>query len=108
MSIEKLSLDALAGDLSKIDALSPEQAKMLWLEVLALEKALAMRALMGRSANGQEEDFLTIPQVAERLHLSADHCYELARTGVLKSVKLGKVVRVRASELTAYLAQQGG
>jgi excisionase family DNA binding protein len=105
---EHVSFDNLAADLSQIDALSPEIAKVLWLKVLELEKALAMQALMGRVAKGQEpEDLLTIKHVAERLKLSEYRCYELTRTGILKSVRLGKLVRVRVSDLNAYLANHG-
>jgi excisionase family DNA binding protein len=104
----KLSLDALVADLARIDTLTPEQAKVLWLEVCALEKGLAMQAMMGRSANGQDsEDLFTIPEVAARLKVSPDHAYDLCRSGALKSMKLGKKVRVRVSDLAAYLSQQG-
>jgi len=98
------SFDALVADPAKADALSPETAKLILLEVLSLEKVLMLRALMGQSGPATEE-LLTIPEVAARLKVSPDHCYELARTGVLQSVKLGKAVRVRASAVTAYLAR---
>ncbi|NOU09373.1 MAG: helix-turn-helix domain-containing protein [Nitrospira sp.] len=63
---------------------------------------------MGLSTGQAEDGLLTIPEVAKRLKVSEYRAYELARQGVLKSVRLGKSVRVKPEDLTYYLAQQGG
>lgn len=105
--VEVPSLDALASDLSLINTLPPETAKALCLGLLVLEKALMMRALMGASNGQVEGELLTIPEVAKRLKVSEYRAYELARQGVLKSVRLGKSVRVKPEDLAAYVAEQG-
>jgi len=52
------TLDALASDLSLINTLPPETAKALCLDVMTLEKALMMRAMMG-TQNGSNAE---VPQ----------------------------------------------
>ncbi len=106
--IEVPSLDQLIADPAKAAMLPPEAAQTLLIGLATVQPLLLQRALMGPH-NGQEADqLLTVPQVAERLKLSPYRCYELARTGVLKSVRLGKAVRVRSADLAAYLTTQGG
>jgi len=58
-------------------------------------------------ARREAEELLTIPEVAQQLKVSTYRAYELARQGVLKSVRLGKSVRVKPSAVVDYLAQQG-
>jgi excisionase family DNA binding protein len=77
-----------------------------------LEKAKALgwgRMLTGPgSQHGQGEDeLLTVPEVAKRLKLSTYRIYDLCRQGVLKSVRLGKSVRVKSAAMTEYLTKQG-
>jgi excisionase family DNA binding protein len=51
---------------------------------------------------------LTIPEVAKRLKVSEYRAYELVRQGEIKKTPLGeKSVRVKPSDLAAYLAKQG-
>lgn len=110
--IEVPSLDALASDLSKVNALTPEAAKALWLEIMALEKVVAMRALTS-SQNGCQEPtkntaLLTAKQVAERLNVPKSFVYEAARQGKLKPVKLGeKYVRFTQGTVDEYLTKSG-
>lgn len=106
------SLDALASDFSKVAALTPEVAKALWLEIMALEKVVAMRALMGPQ-NGHQEPtkntaLLTAKQVAERLNVKKSFVYEVARQKKLKSVKLGdKYVMFTEGAVQDFLTQSG-
>ena len=46
---------------------------------------------------------LTIGQVAEILQLSKARCYEMAASGELPVVKLGRSVRVRRDRLDRWL-----
>jgi excisionase family DNA binding protein len=105
---ETFSLDALLADPARAATLPPKTAQTLLIALASIHPILLQRALTG-SRNGQEEDLLlTIPQVAERLNVSEYRAYELARQGVLKSVRLGKKsVRVKHAALAEYLAQQG-
>lgn len=76
-----------------------------------IEKVKALgwgRMLAGQPTGHQEDELLTIPEVAKRLKLSPYRVYELSRQGVLKSIRLGKSVRVKPEDVAAYIAQQGG
>lgn len=58
----------------------------------------------GRTENN--EDLLTIAQVAKRLNVKASFVYELARLGKLRSVRLGKkYIRVTEQALSEYQAK---
>jgi len=58
--------------------------------------------------DSQTDELLTIPEVAQRLKVSDYRAYQLARQGVLKSIRLGKSVRVKPSAVAEYLSQHGG
>jgi excisionase family DNA binding protein len=74
---------------------------------LQAKAQLKMLAGHGTTA-AQSEALLTVPEIATRLKLSPYRVYELIRQGHLQRVPLpGKSVRVRPSELAAYLARHG-
>lgn len=104
--VEIPTLDSLMADPGKAATLPPQAAQALLIGLASIHPLLIQRALMG-PRNGQEDLLLTIPQVAERLKISDYRAYELARQGVLKSVRLGKLVRVKSSAVAEYLAKQG-
>lgn|SRR5262245_28008532 len=105
---ETSSLDALLADPLRAATLPPETAQALLIGLItSILPLLLLRALTG-SRNGHEEDLLlTIPQVAKQLNVSDYRAYELARQGVLKSVRLGKSVRVKPSAIVEYMSQYG-
>lgn len=102
------SLDQLIQDPAKAAILPPEIAQALLIGLASIQPLLVQRALMGSSDKVGEEDLLTIDQVATRLKLSHYRAYELCRQGALKAIRLGKSVRVKPSDLQAYVAQHGG
>ncbi|MBK8278379.1 MAG: helix-turn-helix domain-containing protein [Nitrospira sp.] len=102
------SLEQLIQDPAKAAILPPEIAQALLIGLASLQPLLVQRALMGSSDKVGEEDLLTIDQVATRLKLSQYRAYELCRHGELKAIRLGKSVRVKPSDLQAYVAQHGG
>ncbi len=105
---ETFSLDALVADPAKAAMLPPETAQALLIGLASIHPLLLQRALTG-SRNGREEDLLlTIPQVAKRLKVSDYRAYELARQGILPSIRLGKSVRVKPSAVAEYLSKNGG
>jgi excisionase family DNA binding protein len=62
---------------------------------------------MPESAASPQRDLLTLGQVADELGVSKRHVYDLRATGVLKTLRLSrKVVRVRRSDLDAYLQER--
>ena len=101
------TLDSLMADPGKAVELAPEAAQMLLIGLVSLQPLLIQRALMGTQGEQGKDLVLTVPEVAKRLKLSTYRVYELARQGCLKSVRLGKSVRVRPSAVAEYLAQQG-
>ena len=102
------SLDQLIQDPAKAAILPPEIAQALLIGLASIQPLLVQRALMGSSDKVGEEDLLTIDQVATRLKLSQYRTYELCRHGELKAIRLGKSVRVKPSDLQAYVSQHGG
>jgi excisionase family DNA binding protein len=73
-------------------------------------KALAWGKLLTNghgSANGPDvakEDLLTMAQVAKRLNVKPSYAYELARLGKLRSLRMGKYLRVTEQALADYQA----
>jgi excisionase family DNA binding protein len=108
MTSNGLSVDELIGDPAKATALSPEAAQALLIGLASIQPLLIQRALIGPQGREGEDGLLTVPQVAAKLKLSPYRTYELCRQGHLKSIHLGKAVRVKPSDLAAYVAQQGG
>lgn len=105
--VEVPSLDELLANPGKTSTLSPEAAQAFLIGLASIHPILIQRALMG-TLNGQgDSGLLTIKDVAQRLKVSEYRVYELARQGALKSVRLGKSVRVTPADLGAYIAQQG-
>ena len=101
------TLDALLSDPAKADMVTPKMAQGLLIELASLQALLLHRALSRPLDDGKEELLLTIPEVARRLKVSDYRAYELARQGILKSVRLGKAVRVKPSAIDDYLSRHG-
>jgi len=102
------TLDELVANPAKVATLSPEAAQALLIRLVSLQPILIQRALMSpRNGHGADE-LLTVPEVAQRLKLSPYRAYELCRQGTLKSVRLGKSVRVKPAAVADYLAKHGG
>ena len=102
------TLDSLLADPGRAATLPPETAQALLIRLVTLQPLLIQRALMGAQPGREKDPLLMVPEVAKLLQLSPYRVYELVRQGALKSIHLGKSVRVRASAVTEYLAQQGG
>lgn len=75
-------------------------------EVLLHLEALALRLkskLLSPPQEQPDDALLTVAQVAKRLQMSEYRVYELTRQGQLKCCRLGKSVRVRVSDVSAYV-----
>jgi excisionase family DNA binding protein len=100
----------LADTYRQMDKVRPEMLPT----VIGILSTLLARAqhlnVMAAQApvKGETEGFLTVPEVAQQLHVSTYRAYELCRQQKVKSVKLGKSVRVTPSAVAEYLATQGG
>jgi excisionase family DNA binding protein len=51
--------------------------------------------------NIQQEEFLSVKQTAKAFNVTTNHVYHLIRTGVLKHVRLGGIIRVKRSTLNS-------
>ena len=71
-------------------------------------KALVWGRIMAASLpTPNDSNLLTIPEVASQLKVSEYRAYELVRHGEIKKTSIGKTsVRVKPSDLAAYVAQQ--
>ena len=61
------------------------------------------------------KQLMTIPLIAERLGVSVSRAYELARLGVIPTVRLGRQLRVDPTQFEEFIrvggkpaAQEGG
>jgi excisionase family DNA binding protein len=87
---------------------TPDQLPALIGLLATLTAKAQVKLLRGQApATHEPEDLLTVPEVAQRLNMSAYRIYELCRTGRLQSRKYGKSVRVTPSAVAEYLATQG-
>ena len=91
----------------------PEAVPPLMAQCAALQSALAARlatvppvSFPPPSAQDTER-LLTVPEVAEVLGVHPSSVYELARSGKLPTVRVGKYVRIAPSALREWLAAQG-
>lgn len=79
----------------------------LLLRLAAAQSALVARLLSDAHDKSEsrhsEEQLLTIPEVATRLSVPAAYAYDLARKSILPTVRFGKYVRMRASDLEVWL-----
>jgi excisionase family DNA binding protein len=56
------------------------------------------------AVDGGSDPLLRIEQIAERLSVSRSMAWKLIDSGALRSVRIGRAVRVRPADLEAYLA----
>jgi excisionase family DNA binding protein len=105
------SLDELAEHPGRAQTLSPELVAALLARCSALQSALTARlvAVPPRPSTAIEptDRLLPMPAVAELLAIPTSYAYELARQGRLPAVRLGKYVRVRVSDIEAWLLAHG-
>jgi excisionase family DNA binding protein len=108
-----LSLDALVEDPGRLAALPFETVLELRRHVRHLDadlEAAALRRLadrvgLGNQGTGRDDDqLLSVPEASAQLGLAPSYVYELARTGALPTVRVGKYVRVRVGALRGWLA----
>jgi excisionase family DNA binding protein len=95
-------LEVLLPDPAALAALSPAEHRRLLLRVAALLATLGAREPEPQrpAADGT---LLTMPQVAERLGVPESEAYALARHGQLPVIRIGKYVRMRPTDLAAFM-----
>ncbi len=59
-----------------------------------------------KTPSAGEQAWLTVPEVAEELHIPRTRCYELIARGELPAVRIGeRSIRVNREELERYLLE---
>lgn len=62
---------------------------------------------MEHAEQRDDTDLLTVPEVARKLRVSTERCYELIRKKVLPAVELGRQKRVSGRALTLFIEAGG-
>jgi excisionase family DNA binding protein len=91
------ALADLLADLSRINDLNPDDARVLLTQLATLQAPLLAKALATPAAavNNPAEALLLVPDAAVRLGIEASYLYELIRQGRVPAVRLGpKYVRL--------------
>jgi excisionase family DNA binding protein len=103
---EHPSLADLVADSARLVQVAPETVPRLLGDLERLRAELIIRLVSPVTPKPQTdtEPLLTVPEVAELLQVPESRVYELARSGKLPSVRLGKYVRVEAGALRAWIA----
>ena len=105
MNIEDApSFDSLLVNPGRIATLPPETAQQLLISLATIHPILLQRALAARIVGNDENELLTVEEVARKLKISEDKVRDLVRQGALQKVDVGRLVRVRPSALAAYIA----
>ena len=98
------SLDSLLANPSSIATMPPEKAQQFLISLSTIHPILLQRALAARPIGNDENELLTVEEVAMKLKISEDKARDLVRQGALQKVEVGRLVRVKPASLAAYIA----
>src|SRR5690242_5892593 len=104
MTRQPLTLADLAAQPSRIDELTPEQARGQLVMIASLQPLLLARALAVGGAASAGDRLLKIDEAATRLGQSPDWVYRRAPR-LPFTVRQGRGLRFSERGLTAYIAQ---
>ena|SRR3972149_3448497 len=106
-----MTLVELIEDTARIRELPPAQIPGLLVHLASVQSALTARFVAANAPAPEAapadhpERLLSLPDVAELLHISKSSAYELARRGEIKTIRVGKkYVRMRRADLDAYVS----
>jgi excisionase family DNA binding protein len=98
------TLADLVAQPSRVDELTPAQARGLLVEIATLQPLLIARAMAPAEAPAERDDptrLLTVPDAAGRLGIPESYLYELIRLGRVPAQRIGpKYVRVHPATIT--------
>ncbi len=97
---------AAAGSPAELVELRAELARRDAVIEARLIEGTLQAALQAADNGWHPAQLLTVPQVAERLALPKSYVYELSRRGELPSLRIGKYVRILASDLRAWIERR--
>jgi excisionase family DNA binding protein len=103
-----IALDDLVRSPDRATSLSNEDLWRLIIRCGAIQSLLFARLLLARdpSAAGppsNEEELLTVPDVARLVGVRVAYIYELVRRGELPAVKLGKYIRLSRRSVARWM-----
>lgn len=108
-----MTLHALFNEIPQgIADAPPEQLSAVIAQLAACQSAAAARLMNSHESGAaprettlaEQSALLTIEQVAQRLNVPKSNAYELVRQHKLRSVRIGKYVRVSPDMLAQYMA----
>jgi excisionase family DNA binding protein len=98
------------GNPGEIEKIPREQIPALLLQISSLQAALAANMISGEStalhADFQEPEsdgLITVEEASRKLSLTEQYVYGLLKAGDIPPVKCGKYVRIRVSDLNAWV-----
>lgn len=105
---ESLDLSAFFEAPDRIEEIDLDALPDLIGELESMKARLVMRLHgLGQRASGDDplgnEQLLTMADVAEALGVEQDYAYDLGRRGEIPTVRFGKYVRVRPSDLREFV-----
>ncbi len=105
MSQEPVNIPTVAEliqDPAKAMTLPPEAAKALWLDLITVEKTLAMRAMTVVDKPHLEDRLLTVEQAADILSKTTDWLYRRAKI-LPFTVREGRSLRFSHNGIQKYI-----
>ena len=78
----------------------------LMIRVAELDRLIAMELAAVRQSVHQDQDLLDAKTAARRLGVAKVTLYERARLGLIPSVRIGRAVRFKPSDLTTYITRR--
>jgi len=106
---QPIPLADLVVDPSRINDLTPDEAREILVQMIPLQSSLLARALAVRVAEitPPADSLLLVQDAAAKLGIAPSHLYELIRQGRVPAVKLGpKYVRLNPT-VVAEIQQKG-
>lgn len=102
--MERVSVGEIRVTLTADIRVSGDLGSLLRLQDAPPQSADACRPDGGPASR---QEFLTIEEAAEVLHVGRDKVYGLIRTGQLRSIKIGKLRRVSREWIAQFAERQG-
>ena len=101
----RVKIDDLVAHPEQAASLTAEERSRMIVQIAGLLAALSVPAPVVAPPD-EDDQLLTVPEVAKLLQFDEAYVYEMARAGRLPVIRQGRYVRVRRSSLHAWLASQ--
>jgi excisionase family DNA binding protein len=102
ITVQRTSSDEIRVTLTADIRVSGDLGPLRWLQ----EPPAGAEEADGRQAGASLQEFLTVDQAAQVLHVSRDNIYDLIRTRQLRSIKIGRARRISRQWITQFAERQ--